>query len=124
MSDFEEKLNAILSSPETMAQVMSIAQSLGMNGEAPPSQPEQNTPSQADDIAGLFSSLDPAMLTRLLPLLGELQEEHSSREQHLLAALSPYLKESRQEKLQQALRMAKLITAGKKLMGALGEKNV
>ena len=29
MSDFEEKLNAILSNPDAMAQVASLAQSLG-----------------------------------------------------------------------------------------------
>ena len=124
MNDFEEKLNAILSSPETMAQVMSIAQSLGMNGDAMPSPPEQKPHSPAHDMEGLFSSLDPAMLTRLLPLIGELQSEDSSRNMQLLAALSPYLKEDRQEKLRQALRMAKLISVGKKLMGTLGEKDV
>ena len=38
MSDFEEKLNAILSDPDAMAQVMNLAQSLnlgGPSGEAP-----------------------------------------------------------------------------------------
>jgi len=124
MSDFEEKLNAILSSPETMAQVISIAQSLGMNHEAQTPPPSQASPPSTDDITGMFSALTPDMLTHLLPLLGEFQAETNSREKHLLAALAPYLKESRQEKLQQALRIAKLITLGKKLIGTLGEQDV
>ena len=32
MSDFEEKLNAILSNPESMGQIMNLAQSLNLGG--------------------------------------------------------------------------------------------
>ena len=35
MSDFEEKLNAILSDPNAMAQVMQLAQSLNLDGPPP-----------------------------------------------------------------------------------------
>lgn len=31
MSDFEEKLNAILSNPESMGQIMNLAQSLNLS---------------------------------------------------------------------------------------------
>ena len=32
MSDFEEKLNSLLSNPEAMSQVMNLAQSLNLGG--------------------------------------------------------------------------------------------
>ena len=34
MSEFEEKLNAFLSNPDAMAQVMNLAQSLNLGGES------------------------------------------------------------------------------------------
>ena len=36
MSDFEEKLNSILSNPEAMGQIMNLAQSLNPGGGPPP----------------------------------------------------------------------------------------
>lgn len=42
MSEFEDKLNAILSSPEAMEQITAIANSLNQSGgEAAPGEPEQ-----------------------------------------------------------------------------------
>jgi hypothetical protein len=35
VSDFEEKLNAILSNPESMGQIMNLAQSLNLGGGEP-----------------------------------------------------------------------------------------
>ena len=126
MGDFEEKLNAILSSPETMAQVMSIAQSLGMGGEEQPSQTQTETPPSSPpppDLGGLFSQIDPGMISRLLPLIGELNSggnSDSGREQ-LLCALRPFLKESRRDKIDKAMQMAKLVHLGKKFLGTLGD---
>ena len=117
MDEFEEKLNAILSSPETMAQVMSIAQSLG--GNTPSVQQEQ--PATASSLSGLFSQIDPAMLSRLLPLLGTLNSAGSSAQEQLLCALRPFLKEQRQEKIDKAIQMAKLIHVGKTFMKTLGD---
>ena len=88
MSDFEEKLNAILSNPDAMAQVASLAQSLGQqSGEAPPQRPSApesapqappNPPASADGLSGLLGSLDPSMMQKLLPLLGELNSQRTS----------------------------------------------
>ena len=44
MSDFEEKLNAILSNPDAMAQVASLAQSLGGGASQPSPPPSQEEP--------------------------------------------------------------------------------
>ena len=130
MSDFEEKLNAILSSPEAMAQVASLAQSIGQQtaGE-PPSPPEggngdsasRQPVAPADGLGSLLGSLDPSMVQKLLPLLSEANSQRSSQREQLLYALRPFLKESRREKVDKALQVARLIHLGKRFLGTLGE---
>ena len=134
MNDFEDKLNAILSNPDAMAQVMNLAQSLGSTMSSP-SQPQQentmhNSPSPGashdppngnDDI---FSLLDPALIGKFLPLLSELNRGGSDERLQLLIALKPFLKPERQDKVERAVKAAKLIHIGKKLLTTMGETNV
>ena len=143
MSEFEEKLNAILSSPEAMAQVASLAQSLGLasspeQGKSPPphsapeqqeEQGQQHTPksehtpagSGGPDLSALLGQLDPALLSRFLPLLGELSAPQHSEQAQLLYALRPFLRESRRAKIDQALQVARILHLGRKFLGTLGD---
>ena len=139
MSEFEEKLNAILSNPDAMSQVMNLAQSLNLGGgEDPSEQQEDNSAPPPEDknsnsggvdlggLAGLGSLLgqiDPAMIQRLLPLVGELTDGSDERMQ-LLYALRPFLKPERRDKVERAARTAKLIRVGKKLLGTMGDGHV
>lgn len=111
MSELEEKLNALLSDPNGMAQVMQLAQQLsgGMGG------PAAQTPPKPEPEPDLLGGLDPQLLGRLLPLLGELNGDDSHTMQ-LLMALRPFLKEEKQDKIQRAARLARLIHVGKKLL--------
>lgn len=114
MSELEEKLNALLSDPGSMAQVLQMAQQLsGSMGTASPPPPQQTppVPPEPDPLGGL----DPQLLGRLLPLLGELNGSDSHTMQ-LLMALRPFLKEEKQDKIQRAARLARLIHVGKKLL--------
>ena len=127
MSDFEDKLNAILSSPDAMAQVAALAQQLTGGGEEPPPPEQEALPSSpgppppGEDAAGLLRGLDPALLGRFLPLLRELNQPEEDQRAALLHALRPFLKPARQEKVDRALQAARLIRVGKKLLGHLGE---
>lgn len=138
MSEFEEKLNSILSNPEAMSQVMNLAQSLNLGG-GPSTQQEDSSASPPEtknsddspnlgDFAGLgnlLGQIDPAMLQRLLPLVGELTGGGGNDERmQLLYALRPFLKPERRDKVERAARTAKLIHAGKKLLGAVGDGHV
>ena len=119
MGEFEEKLNAILSNPEAMAQVASLAQSLGQSqGEQDRSPAPESAPSQGGE--GLLG-LDPALLQKVLPLLTELNDSRSGEREQLLYALRPFLKESRRDKVDQALRAARILSLGKRFLGRLGE---
>lgn len=121
MSELEEKLNALLSDPNSMAQVMQMAQQLsGAMGEqkaaAPPPPPPPPPPvPSAPDLGAALGGLDPKLLGKLLPLAGELGTENSAAMQ-LLNALRPFLKEEKQGKIQRAARLARLIHVGKKLL--------
>lgn len=121
MSELEEKLNALLSDPNSMAQVMQMAQQLsGAMGEqkaaAPPPPPPPPPPvPPTPDLGAALGGLDPKLLGKLLPLAGELGTENSAAMQ-LLNALRPFLKEEKQGKIQRAARLARLIHVGKKLL--------
>lgn len=125
MAEFDEKLNQILSDPGAMAQIMQLAQSLGGDTSSPPSPspsppPVSSNQPSGDNGASLLSSLaggiDPAMLTKLLPLVRELGGKQDSNARALLYALRPYLKEERQEKVERALQLARLFHLGKTLL--------
>ena len=140
MSDFEEKLNAILSNPDAMAQVMTLAKSLGGNNPAGTAQQQDPPPQEPTgakeaftggsghgstaNLGDLFGQIDPALIGRLLPLLGELNHGENDERLQLLYALRPFLKPERQEKVERAVRAAKLIHIGKKFLTTMGEPHV
>ena len=79
------------------------------------------------DLAGLGSLLgqiDPAMIQRMLPLVGELTGGGNDERMQLLYALRPFLKPERRDKVERAAKTAKLIHIGKKLLSTMGESNV
>lgn len=126
MAEFDEKLNSLLSNPEAMAQIMQMAQSLsgGQSQQTPPPPPptpsHQPSPPSGGDVLSSLSSLtnniDPAMLTKLLPLIQEIGSQNDSNARQLLYALRPYLKPDRQEKIERALQLARLFHLGKKFL--------
>ena len=141
MSDFETKLNSILSDPSAMAQVASLARSLqlGNSETSSPSEPApetcppnllsspDTTPafSGLGGMADLIGKIDPDVIQKLLPLVSELSEGDTTDERlSLLRALAPFLKAERQKKIEQAVKAAKLIRVGKKLLGTIGDSHV
>ena len=138
MSDFEEKLNSVLSNPDAMSQIMNLAQSLNLGGgggespqggqgggnEPPPPPPPSGGGDGLGGLAGLGSLLgqiDPKWINRLLPLVGELTGGGSDERMQLLYALRPFLKPERRDKVERAARTARLIRVGKKLLADLGD---
>ena len=97
MSELEEKLGGILSNPQIMQQIAAMAQTLGNPSVEKPEYP----PAQS------VSSLpDPAMLQGLSKML---QTNHvDQQQQDLLHALSPFLSKPRINKLERAMRAAKM----------------
>ena len=138
MSEFEEKLNAILSNPDAMSQVMNLAQSLNLGGgggepppqagDPPPPPPPGDAPPSAPglgDLGSLLGQIDPAMIQRMMPLIGELTNGGGNDERmQLLYALRPFLRPERRDKVERAAKTARLIHVGKKLLSTMGESHV
>ena len=129
MSEWEEKLNTLLSDPDAMAQVMQMAQSLSQqmgqpggaappppNGAAapPPSPPPQE--GQANASFPLPGGIDPSLVQKLLPLLSQLNRPESGETAAFLRALRPFLKPERQDKVERAAQLARFIHLGKTLL--------
>lgn len=82
--NLEEKLSQVLNDPNSMAQLMSFAQSLGMG---PPDAPPPPGPPPGDD----------SFVRGILQLVRQANQKDGPQEA-LLAALKPYLRPERREK--------------------------
>lgn len=110
MDQMEDKLGTILNNPQLMGQIMNMAQSLGQSQQAPPPPPReepQNLP-----------NFDPAMLQKLSSMAG--QAGVDGNQQALLRALNPYLSRRKVEKLEKAMRAAKMARMASGFLGQGG----
>ena len=108
MSELEDKLNQILSSPEDMEKIMSMARSLSDSGGTG-EQNEAKSGSLPDlgSLSSLLGNLDP----KLIQLFGKVMGEYSSPgndKSALISAIKPYLKEDRRDKIDKAAEIAKM----------------
>jgi hypothetical protein len=102
----EDKLGAILNNPQLMGQIMSMAQSLGQNDTSPKPQPSPPSP-------GL--DFDPGLIQKIASMAG--QSKIDGNQQALLRALNPYLSGRKVEKLERAMRAAKMARIATSLLG-------
>lgn len=110
MDDLEAKLGSILGNPDMMAQIMSMAQKMGGNQEsAPPPSPPPSAPT-------LPEGLDIGMLTKIAGIAGSAGVDQNQKT--LLLALKPYLSLDRINKLEKAMRAAKLAGVTTSLLGS------
>lgn len=110
MSEFEDKLNAILNDPGEMERITRLASEL-MGGGASENSAAPETPTPDGELLG--------RITRLLGSTG------GGDKTALLRALSPYLRPERQARLQKALRLARMARlAGTALAEDGGGQNV
>lgn len=110
MSEFEDKLQAILGNPDAMGQIMSIAQSItGSSGIEDGFAPieEEEAPSQQLSPLSMLGELDPRLLQLGMHLLSEYRADNDQKTA-LLNALRPFLKEKRSVKVDKAIQAAKL----------------
>ena len=122
MSELEDKLSAILSNPDAMNQILTLAHSLGSGAkqdpppaasdseqaqETEPSAPPQAQAAPGGDLFSALGSLDPRLIQLAMRLLSEYQSNDDERAA-LLNALRPFVKKERYAKLDKAIRISKL----------------
>ena len=95
MAEFEDKLNAVLSNPELMGQILSMAGSLNQQPSAPPPPP----PPSAN-----FGSMpfDPGAMAAMMQMLKATQLE--PRQRNLVQALRGFVPEDRLVRLEKAMQ--------------------
>lgn len=111
MSELEDKLNALLSNPQLMQQVAGLAQAMGTAQTNTPPQPQ-------DDHKSGLPSLDAKQLNMILQAVN--QSSVDKNQHALLCALSPYLSTARINKLEKAMRAAKIAGTASLFLGSNG----
>ena len=102
MSDLEQALQALLRDPKQLAELSALASSLGF---PPPEQTAETPPPSAPAPEPPRPPM-PAMPAMSAP--PPRPPDPLARQKQLLSALKPFLKPSRQEKLDRALRAVQL----------------
>lgn len=116
MSGIEEMINGVLSDPEQMKKLTSMAQSImGGAGGEPLSLPESG--GGMPDWSGLLGKLPPGILKAASGFLGGGRSGGgtaavSGDKTELLNALSPWLSEKRRAKLERSIRLAGFLKLG------------
>ena len=112
MEDMTTHMNAILNNPEMMQKIMSLAQNLDTSS----GQEQKDPPRQ--DTAGALPDFDISAIQKLAGFAGKTNIDNNQRS--LLKALIPYLSKERINKLERAMRAAKLASMATVLFGSNG----
>lgn len=110
MSELEDMISSVLNDPEQMNMISSLAKSL-MGGQDEPGNGKASAPAMPD--------IDPAMLGRISRLM-QAGNEDNTNERALLEAMRPYLSEKRRNKMDRAMKIAKLARIAKLAIGEMG----
>jgi len=114
MSDFEDRISSILNDPAQMSQIADLAKSLMGGGEG-----------RSDDgglfskLGGLFGAEESGVDSALIGKVGRLLSggERDSDKRALLEAMKPWLSEGRRQKMDKAMKLARVA----KLVQLMGE---
>lgn len=109
MSELEERLNALISNPQLMQQIASMAQS--MSGQSHGETQEHKEPAPVP-------VMDPKLLQTMAQTVS--QTAADGNQQALLQALSPFVSGYRLQKLERAMQAAKLAGAASAFLSAGG----
>lgn len=130
MSEFDDKLNSILSNPAMMQQIMSLAQALNQSEAQQPQQTQQTQQAyqqppppppvqQQSPAPSGDRGINPNLLSKVASLMqrGSIDKNQES----LLKALRPYLSKQKLEKLERAMHAAKMAGIASEMVNARGQ---
>lgn len=120
MDNFDEKLNAVLSSPEAMDKIMGMARSMGGGGggeDAAPKPSGEPAAPAADLLGSLFgdNGFDPKLMGKALQLFNA-YSRNDPQKAALMQAVKPYLRPARRERVDQAMQTLKLANVAKEAL--------
>ncbi len=106
MDDILEKLQSVMSDPESMSQIESLAAMLGQQND------DESSSQSSESSDASDPGIDLGMIMQLTSLMGSTGQDEDAA---LLLALKPHLKEARQKKVDKAVKLLKLLTVWKTL---------
>ncbi len=106
MDDISQKLADILNNPDSLNQIREMAENFlgeSAKGEKPkPEQPDLNSSFGNDDF-------DPIQLGKIMSIMSQLKSHQDDNRAKLLLALKPHLSDPKQEKVDAAIKLLKLM---------------
>ncbi|MDL2287826.1 hypothetical protein LJC32_00400 [Oscillospiraceae bacterium OttesenSCG-928-F05] len=132
MGELEDKIQNLLSSPDGLDQVLSLARTLTGGGaepeDAPPAPafkpPDPQTAQTETPLTGggsdlsLFSQIDPKILTAAMRVMGQYTSDDDRIS--LLYALKPHLRDDRSDRLERAVQIVRLSKTIRSALEAFG----
>ena len=106
MDDIASKLSELLNSPEGIEQMKSLASTFLNNNQANAPLPEEPDFGQAEDTPFNMPDIDIGTIMKLSQLFNNNAEDDRSK---LLLSLKPHLSKERRERVDQAVKILKLI---------------
>ncbi len=114
MEDMAGKISELLSSPDGMDKIKSLADALFKDNAPPKDEPPENT------SGGGFSLPDGFDISKIMGLMSAFNNKQSDRRSDLLLALKPHLSINRQERIDKAVKLLKIAS----LLPVLKEQGV
>lgn len=105
MSDISQQITELLSDPNAMDQIRSLSGLFGQSAQSG-SPPAPSVPPPTEPQRSQGADMLPALM-KFMPLINSLKEDDDAI--RLLYAVKPFLSEARQEKLDQAIRIIRII---------------
>ena len=103
MSELEDKINNLLSSPDEMEKIAKLAQSL-MGGIVSGSSDNEGE-KDGNPLEGLLGGIDPNMIASIGKAMSDGSQDDKTK---LLSALAPFLAEKRRVKMTKAINIARM----------------
>ena len=117
MEDMAGKISELLSNPEGMEKIKSVAASLFSGGSSENSENSrgksdvsENTDSSETNESGGFSLPDGIDPMKIMSMISLLNNPKSDKRTGLLLALKPHLTEERQQRVDKAVKLLKIIS--------------
>ncbi len=107
MDDISEKLAELLNDPDSLNRVREMAENILGSSEK---NEEKSNPKNDFDMNSLFGDgIDPVQIGKIMHLMSRLKSDRDDNRARLLLALKPHLSAPRQEKVDTAIKLLKLI---------------
>lgn len=107
MDDLSNKISSILSDPQALEQIKGLGEMLGINNTSNQPIHSKKEQDQSSDLSSMLSPDMMGMVTKLMPMMSSINKEDDTT--RLLNALRPFLSQERQQKLDTASKLIKMM---------------